>query len=88
MYLAGLLQNGARKSAWDKGAVGGRHQALLAGSSDDAARVFVLDDTAFPKAGTDSVDGRTTITCKFRVFRVPTNFQSASSGLRVAMSMT
>ena len=86
VYLAGLLQDGERKSieplsrrvslpaaltgtkdpdqglqqfvsasAWDEGALGERYRALLSGSFADAAGVFVLDDTTFPKAGTHSV---------------------------------
>ena len=35
--------------------MGGRYRALMAGSFADAAGVFVLDDTTFPKAGVHSV---------------------------------
>ena len=86
VYLAGLLQDGERKSieplsrrvslpaalagtkdpdqglqqfvsasAWEERAVGERYRALMAGSFADAAGVFVLDDTTFPKAGMHSV---------------------------------
>ena len=86
VYLAGLLQDGERKSieplsrrailpevlagtqdpdqglqqfvsasTWDERAVGRRCRALLAETFADAAGVFVLDDTTFPKAGTHSV---------------------------------
>ena len=86
VYLAGLLQDGERKSiepisrrvslpaaltgtqdpdqglqqfvsqsSWDDQAVRQRYRALMAGTFADAAGVFVLDDTTFPKAGTHSV---------------------------------
>ena len=86
VYLAGLLQDGERKSieplsrrvalpaalsgtrdpdqalqqfisasAWEERAVGRRYRALLGATFTDAAGVFVLDDTSFPKAGTYSV---------------------------------
>jgi SRSO17 transposase len=86
VYLAGLLQDGERKSieplsrrvtlpttvagtsdpdqalqqfvsvsAWDEPALGRRYRALMAATFADAAGVFVLDDTTFPKAGSHSV---------------------------------
>ena len=85
VYLAGLLQDGERKSIepisrrvvlpagwqvsdpdqalqqfvsaspWEEEALLRRYRSLLAGSFADAAGVFVLDDTTFPKAGSHSV---------------------------------
>lgn len=85
VYLAGLLQDGERKSIepmsrrvvmpeglrvsdpdqalqqfvsaspWDEQALWRRYRALMAESFAEAAGVFVLDDTTFPKAGTHSV---------------------------------
>ena len=49
------LQQFVSASAWDERALGRRYRALMAASFADAAGVFVLDDTSFPKAGTHSV---------------------------------
>ena len=49
------LQQFVSQSTWDEHAVGRRYRALLANTFADAAGVFVLDDTTFPKAGTHSV---------------------------------
>ena len=49
------LQQFVSASAWNEQAVGSRYRALMAKSFADAAGVFVLDDTTFPKAGTHSV---------------------------------
>ncbi len=49
------LQQFVSASTWDDAAVGRRYRALLAETFADAAGVFVLDDTTFPKAGTHSV---------------------------------
>lgn len=46
------LQQFVSQSTWDEQAVMQRYRALSAETFADAAGVFVLEDTSFPKAGT------------------------------------
>ncbi len=49
------LQQFVSQSSWNEEAVASRYRALVAKTFADAAGVFVLDDTTFPKAGSHSV---------------------------------